>query len=199
MSIFQLQTTTLSRGLVSLSWVCMAVARIVCVILILFRLSPISCFTLQQPQCFTSVANIGPPMQLCSCFSFPTQGTDPVLLTLLFLALLHFSCWVLPDSIYSFPVVWFSVGVLQDLLCLEVYSWCIRGEWCTPRAPTLPPSWISLYDNEPTPHYKSGLLWMDVQFLFLGQIKSSGYLILLIWTYFSIDHFSWLSVWISVR
>ena len=46
----QLPTPVLSRGLASLSGVDMAVARIVCVIFIPFRLSQTSCFTLQQPQ-----------------------------------------------------------------------------------------------------------------------------------------------------
>ena len=91
-SMFQLQATALSRGLESLSGVCMAVARIVCVILIPFRLSQISCFTLQQPQCFTSVTNICSPMQHCSCFSSPTPGADSVPLTLLSFAILPLSC-----------------------------------------------------------------------------------------------------------
>ena len=48
--MLQLPAAALSRGLASLSGVCMAVARIVCVILTPFRLSWICCFTLQQPQ-----------------------------------------------------------------------------------------------------------------------------------------------------
>ena len=91
-SMFQLQATALSRGLESLSGVCMVVARIVCVILIPFRLSQISCFTLQQPQCFTSVTNICPPMQHCPCFSSPAPGADSVPLTLLSFAILPLSC-----------------------------------------------------------------------------------------------------------
>ena len=106
-----------------------------------------------------------------------------------FFALLLFSCWVLPGSIYSFPVVSFSAGVLQELLCLEVYSWCIRGERCTPCVPTLLPSWISVYGIEPTPHSKSGLLWAVVEFLLLGRDKkqwiscSSHLNILLSWAF----------------
>ena len=38
---------------------------------------------------------------------------------------------------YSCPL---SDGVLHELLCLKVYCCCIRGEWCTPRPPTLLPS-----------------------------------------------------------
>ena len=47
---FQLPATVLSRGLMSLSVVHMAMAMIVCVILIPFRVSQVNCFTLQQPQ-----------------------------------------------------------------------------------------------------------------------------------------------------
>ena len=106
-----------------------------------------------------------------------------------FFALLPLSCWVLPGSIYSFPVVRFSAGFLQDHLCLEVYSWCIRGERFTPRAPTLPLSWISVYGIEPTPHSKSGLLWSVVKFLLLGWdkkqwISCSHLNILLSWSFF---------------
>ena len=49
-SSFQLPAPVPCRGPASLSGVCMAVARIVCVILTPFRLSWICCFTLQQPQ-----------------------------------------------------------------------------------------------------------------------------------------------------
>ena len=38
---------------------------------------------------------------------------------------------------YSCPL---SAGVLQALLCLKVYNWCIHGERCTPCPPTPPPS-----------------------------------------------------------
>ena len=47
-SMLQLPATEFSRGVVSLSRVCMAAAKIECVIP--FRLSQISCLTLQQPQ-----------------------------------------------------------------------------------------------------------------------------------------------------
>ena len=53
--------------------------------------------------------------------------------------LLSFAC-----SIYSFPLLRYScllsAGVLHALLCLKAYPWCIRGERCTPRPPTPPPS-----------------------------------------------------------
>ena len=51
---------------------------------------------------------------------------------------------VLRRSVYSFLLVSYSCphsgGVLHVLLCLKVYSWCIRGERCNPRPPTSPPS-----------------------------------------------------------
>ena len=52
--------------------------------------------------------------------------------------------WVLCGPISSFPLVRYScllsAGVLHALLCLKAYPWCIRGERCTPRPPTPPPS-----------------------------------------------------------
>ena len=72
----------------------------------------------------------------------PRAGLD--LITLLFFPLAPWSYWVLCGSIYSFPVVRYpcllSAGVLQALLCLKVYSWCIRGERCTPRPASPLPS-----------------------------------------------------------
>ena len=51
---------------------------------------------------------------------------------------------VLCGSIHSFLLVrsfcQISAGVLHALLCLKVYSWCIRGEKCAPRPPPPPPS-----------------------------------------------------------
>ena len=74
-----------SRVPVSLSGVCMAVARIVCIIFIPFRLSEISHFILQQPQMlhlfptWLSWGGIWPLLQ------FPNLPyADPVLLTLFF-------------------------------------------------------------------------------------------------------------------
>ena len=91
-SMFHLQPEALSRGLASLSGVGTALARIVCVILIPFRLSLVSCFTLQQSQCFTSVANICPPMQLCPCFSSQPQMQIQFYSLSSFFALLPLSC-----------------------------------------------------------------------------------------------------------
>ena len=82
---------------------------------------------------------IGPLLQ----FSHQLRA-GPVLLTLLFFPLVSSSYQVLCGSIYSFPLVRYSwpllAGVLHALLCLKVYSWCIRGERCTPWLPTPPPS-----------------------------------------------------------
>ena len=51
---------------------------------------------------------------------------------------------VLRGPIYSFPLVRYScpssAGVLNALLGLKVYSWCIHGERCTPCPPTPLPS-----------------------------------------------------------
>ena len=54
---FQLPAPVLSRGLASLSRVYKAAARIVCVILIPFTLSQLSCFTFSSLKCFSSVLN----------------------------------------------------------------------------------------------------------------------------------------------
>ena len=75
---------------------------------------------------------------LLQCLHLPRAGL--VLLTLLFLPLVLSSYRVLCGSMYSFPVVRYccplSAGVLKALLCLKVYSWCIRGERCPPSPPT---------------------------------------------------------------
>ena len=48
------------------------------------------------------------------------------------------------SSIYYRPLVRYScplsAGILHALLCLKVYSWCIRGERCIPRPPAPTPS-----------------------------------------------------------
>ena len=98
-----------------------------CLILIPFRLSQISCFTLSLNKCFSSDSDncpdvgVGPLLQ----FSHP-PGAGPVLLTFLFFPLVPSSYRVLCGSIYSFLLVRYScplsAGVLQALLCLKVYS-----------------------------------------------------------------------------
>ena len=86
--MLQLPAIVLSRGLASLSGVRMATVRIVCVILIPFRLSQISCFTLSL-KCFSSVPNNCLYVEIRALLQFPhppRQG--PILLTLLFFPLL---------------------------------------------------------------------------------------------------------------
>ena len=143
--MLQLPAIVLSRGLASLSGVHMAAVRIVCVILIPFRLSQISCFTLSL-KCFSSVPNNCLDVEIRALLQLPhSPRQGPILLTLLFFPLLLSSYWILHGSMYSFLVVRYScllsVGVLQDLLCLKVNLWCIHGERCTPHLPTALPSW----------------------------------------------------------
>ena len=78
-------------------------------------------------------------------FPYPPRA-GPGLLTLLFFPLVPSFYQVLHGSIYSFPrySCTLSAGVLHALLCLNVYSWWIHGERCTPHPPTPPPSCSSL-------------------------------------------------------
>ena len=115
-----------------------------CLILIPFTLPQISCFTLSL-KCFSSDSDIAPMVGIRPLLQFLHQvRASPVLLTLLFFPLVPLSYQVLHGSIYYFPLVRYScplsAGTLHTLLCLKVYSWCIRGERCTPRPPTPPPS-----------------------------------------------------------
>ena len=109
-------------------------------ILIPFRLPQISCFTLSL-KCFSSDSENCPIMGIGPLLQFPHQPREgPVLLTLLFSPLVPSSYRVLRGPIYSFPLVRYScllsAGVLHALLCLKVYSWCIRGERCSPHPAT---------------------------------------------------------------
>ena len=118
--------TVPSRGPMSLSGVRMAVTRIVCVILIPFRQSQISCFTLSL-KFFSSVLNNCPDVGIGPLLQFPYPlGAGPVLLTLLFFPLLPSSYRVLGGSIYSFPVVRYScllsTGFMQAILGLRCIS-----------------------------------------------------------------------------
>ena len=79
------------------------------------------------------------------CFSSPThQGKVQCYYQLLVFLLVPSSHWVSRGSLYSLPLVRsscpLSAGVLHALLCLKVYSWCIRGGRRTPRPPTPPSS-----------------------------------------------------------
>ena len=112
-----------------------------CLILIPFRLPQISCFTLSL-KCFSSDSDNCPDVGIGPLLQFPhPPRAGPVLLTPLFFPLLPSSYF---GSIYYFPLVRYScllsAGVLDALLCLKVYSWCIHGEKCIPCPPTPLPS-----------------------------------------------------------
>ena len=115
-----------------------------CLILIPFRLPQISCFTLSLKS-FSSESDNCPDVGIELLLQFPhPPRAGPVLLTLLFSALVPSSYRVLHGSIYSFPLVRYScplsAGVPHALLCLKVYFSCIHGERRTPCPPTPPPS-----------------------------------------------------------
>ena len=144
----QLPAAVPSREPPPLSGVFMAAAKIVCVILIPFRLSRISCFTVSL-KCFPFVRNNCPNMAIWTSALVPppTKGRSSPTNSPLFL-LLPSSYLPLHGPIYSFPLVRYSCllspGILQALLCLKVYSRCIDGERCTPHPPTPLPSVLSL-------------------------------------------------------
>ena len=130
----QLPAAAPSRRPVFLSEVCMAAARTVW---FSFHLgchrSAVSLSALNvSPLTRTTVPLWGLDPSLLQ-FPLPPRA-GPVLLTLLFSPLVPSSYRVLHGSIYSFPLVRYScllsAGVLHALLCLKVYSWCIRGERC---------------------------------------------------------------------
>ena len=115
-----------------------------CLILIPFRLPQISCFTLSLKY-FSSDSDSCPNVGIGPLLQFPhLLRAGPVLLTLLFFPLVPLSYWVLHGFIYFFPLIKYScllsAGVLHALLCLKVYSWCIRGARCTPLPPMPLPS-----------------------------------------------------------
>ena len=97
-----------------------------CLSLIPFRLSQISCFTLNLKG-FNSDSDSCPDVGIGPLLQFPhPPRAGPVLLTLLFFPLLPPSHQVLHGSIFSFPLVRYScplsAGVLHVPLCLNVYS-----------------------------------------------------------------------------
>ena len=107
-----------------------------CLSLIPFRLPQVSCFTLSL-KCFSSDSDNCPDVGIGPLLQFPhPPRAGPVLLTLLFPPLVPSSYRVLHGSIYSFPLVRYScllsTVVLNALLALKVYSWCIHGDKCTP-------------------------------------------------------------------
>ena len=106
--------------------------------------SQTSCFTLSLKY-FSSDSDNCPHVgigRLLQCPHLPKEFS--VLLTLPFSRLVPSFFRVLRGSIYSFPVVRYScplsAGILQTLLCLKVYSWCIYGERCSPHLSTPLPS-----------------------------------------------------------
>ena len=118
-----------------------------CLILIPFRLPQVSSFTLSL-KCFSSDSDNCPAVGIGLLLQFPhSLRAGSVLLTLQFFPLVPSSYGVLCGSIYSFPLVRsscpLSAGVLYALLCLNVYSWGIRGERYTPCPPTHLPSYSS--------------------------------------------------------
>ena len=127
---------------------CAAVTRIVCVILIPFR-TVTDQLLHSQPQmllCSKQCPNVG----IWSLLQFLSHTATPCQVQVQSCSLSSFS-HLLPSSyqILHGPVYYFlatryscplSDGVLQYLLCLKVYSWCIHGERCIPGPPTPPPS-----------------------------------------------------------
>ena len=90
-----------------------------CLILILFRLPQISCFTLSL-KCFSSDSDNCPSVGIRPLLQFPHCGGQ---VKSCFSPLVPSSYQVLHGSIYSFPVVGgsrlLSAGVRQALLCLN--------------------------------------------------------------------------------
>ena len=105
----------LSRGLASLSGVCMAMTRTLCVILIPFRLPQMSCYSQSQPQMLSLC-----PGQLPQCGDLTPvsvlhlPGADRVLLTLLFSP-----CFLHPTEFCVLYMFFSSSQVLLPALC-----WC---------------------------------------------------------------------------
>ena len=116
----------------------------------------ICCFILSL-KCFSSDSDNCPDVGIGTLlqFSHPLRA-GPVLPTLLFFPLVSSSYWVLLGSMYSLLLVryscLFSVGVVHALLCLKVYSWCIRVERCIPHTPTTPHVvyWVFKYISDIT-------------------------------------------------
>ena len=139
---FQLQAAVPSRRSTSLSGVCMAAARTVW---FSFHLScNKSALSLSALNFSSLTQTIASMWGLDPCFSPPSAkgGSDPTNTPVFPLVSLCYR--VLHGSIYSFLLVrhscQLSAGVLHELLCLKVYSWCNHGERCTPHLPVPLPS-----------------------------------------------------------
>ena len=109
----------------------------------------------------------------------PTKGRSSLTNSPIF-PLVPLYYWVLHGSIYSFLLVRyscpFSAGVLHALLFLKVYSWCIRGERCTPHTPIPTPSGLGslslsfkffCYDQENIANTKLKHFFFSHTFFFL--------------------------------
>ena len=127
----QVPGTALFRGLASLSRVCRAVARIVCVIRIPFNCHRSAASLSNSLKCFSSVPNNCPGLGTDPYFSSPIPLLPQVQVlscspSSSFFPSFLYSTKFLHQSIYYFPVVRYScplsTGVLQDLLCLKVHS-----------------------------------------------------------------------------
>ena len=105
----QLSAALHSRELTSLSRVLKALGSIVCVVLTPFRLSQISCCTLQQPQVFpwSEAASVPPPTECRSCslsFSF------------------SLSTFILPSFAWIYIFLSSGQGLLPNLSCCSAMS-----------------------------------------------------------------------------
>lgn len=115
-----------TTGLPTLSEIDMAKARILCVVLTLFRLSQIICFTLWQPQMLPSHLTLSLRHGSLPCFSSPSTGCKSFPASSpppssFFLS----SFWIVPGSMYSFPlpvVRWCSVIIAASVDVFLKYS-----------------------------------------------------------------------------
>ena len=131
-TMLQLLATIHSGGLAFLSGLYKAVAWIVCVFLTPFRLSQISCFTLQQPQlplCEVLTPASAPPLH--GCRSSPAHS--PPLFPFSSFILLIFAWFQWSGTPASFS--WWSA---RSSASEEVF-WCIFEERCILRLTTLLP------------------------------------------------------------
>ena len=180
-----------------------------CLILIPFRLPQSSCLTLSL-KCFSSDSDncpnvgIGPLPQ----FRHPPRA-GPVPLTFLFFPLVPLSYQVLHGSIYSFLLVKYfhllSAGVLHALLCLKVYSWCIRERdvlhvhlllchlvvssmtfFCRKRKIHLKFTWISRDSKEPKQSWKRRKKLEISHFLISKHYKTT--IIKIVWYWLKTDY-----------
>ena len=173
----QPSATAPSRVHASLSRVCMAVARTVWFSFCLGCHR--SAVSLSAWNVFSLTQTVAPMWGLDSYFSSPRHR---VLVTLLFFPLVSWSYWVLRDSVYSFQLIRYScpllAGVLHAVLHLKVYSWCIRGERCTPCPHTPLPSCSLLIINSLRQTFLTCLMlcflwcWSFCNRLFLMHVTS---------------------------